>query len=84
MRTRGFTAFMLRAIQPPAAGRSVLRAARNVRRAAAAASQFTMFGAALVPPLWRQLMDRRLDAIAEAQRAGRHEPQDWVRAEHCR
>lgn len=48
------------------------------------ASYFTMFCVALVPPLWRLLMDRRLDAIAQALRAGRHELQDWVRAEHCR
>jgi alkane 1-monooxygenase len=32
------------------------------------ASYFTMFCVALVPPLWRYLMDRRLDALADAQR----------------
>jgi hypothetical protein len=32
------------------------------------ASYFTMFCVALVPPLWRYLMDRRLDALAETLR----------------
>lgn len=32
------------------------------------ASYFTMFCVALVPPLWRTLMDKRLDAVGEAHR----------------
>ena len=34
------------------------------------ASYFTMFCIALVPPLWRRLMDRRLDALAGARESG--------------
>ncbi len=34
------------------------------------ASYFTMFCVALVPPLWRRLMDRRLDTLARATRRG--------------
>jgi alkane 1-monooxygenase len=45
------------------------------------ASYFTMFCIALVPPLWRALMDRRLDALAEVRR-GR--PQEWLTAQSCR
>ena len=33
------------------------------------ASYFTMFRVALVPPLWRWLMDWRLDALDEAPQA---------------
>ena len=47
------------------------------------ASYFTMFCVALVPPLWRRLMDRRLDALAEARNAGGELPQ-WLRAMQCR
>ncbi len=46
------------------------------------ASYFTMFCVALVPPLWRSLMDRRLDALAEARQSG--EVPTWLRAERCR
>lgn len=48
------------------------------------ASYLTMFCVALVPPLWRLLMDRRLDALAEARRDPSHELPDWLRAERCR
>jgi len=48
------------------------------------ASYFTMFCVALLPPLWRFLMDRRLDALAQARRDPMHEPPDWLRAERCR
>lgn len=48
------------------------------------ASYFTMFCVALVPPLWRLLMDRRLDALAEAKQSGIRHSQDWLRAERCR
>lgn len=47
------------------------------------ASYFTMFCIALVPPLWRHLMDRRLDALAEARRQGAEVP-SWLRVESCR
>ena len=47
------------------------------------ASYFTMFCVALVPPLWRSLMDRRLDAAAEARRT-RAELPDWLRGQVCR
>lgn len=47
------------------------------------ASYFTMFCVALVPPLWRRLMDRRLDALAEAQR-GSARAMDWAFAQRCR
>ena len=47
------------------------------------ASYFTMFCVALVPPLWRALMDKRLDALSEArQRAG--EVGDWLHTHVCR
>ena len=48
------------------------------------ASYFTMFCVALVPPLWRLLMDRRLDALAEMRRARNFELSDCLRVEHCR
>ena len=48
------------------------------------ASYFTMFCVALVPPLWRMLMDRRLDALAEARHDPNRELPDWLRAERCR
>ena len=47
------------------------------------ASYFTMFCVALVPPLWRRLMDRRLDVLAETRRSGSELP-EWLRAAQCR
>lgn len=44
---------------------------------------FMMFCVALVPPLWRHLMDRCLDALAEARRQSAEVP-SWLRAESCR
>lgn len=46
------------------------------------ANYSTMFGVALVPPLWRMLMDKRLDALAEA--AARGEFSEELRTQHCR
>lgn len=46
------------------------------------ASYFTMFCVALVPPLWRRLMDPRLHALHEAQRSRRATP-EWLRVDHC-
>jgi hypothetical protein len=46
------------------------------------ANYFTMFWAALVPPLWWKLMDKRLDALAEA--AARGELAEELRAQYCR
>lgn len=48
------------------------------------ASYFTMFCVALVPPLWWMLMDKRLDALAEARRAGSRELPSELRGQHCR
>ncbi len=48
------------------------------------ANYFTMFCVALVPPLWRFLMDRRLNALAEARHHPTRELPDWMRAERCR
>ncbi len=48
------------------------------------ASYFTMFCVALVPPLWRLLIDCRLDALAEMRRARNFELSDCLRVEHCR
>lgn len=48
------------------------------------ASYFTMFCVVLVPPLWRLLMDRRLDALAELWRTRNFELSDWLRVERCR
>lgn len=48
------------------------------------ASYLTMFCVALVPALWRRLMDRRLDALAELRRGGAHELPQWLQAERCR
>jgi hypothetical protein len=48
------------------------------------ASYFTMFCVALVPPLWRLLMDSRLDALAQARRNADRELPEWLRAEQCR
>jgi alkane 1-monooxygenase len=45
------------------------------------ANYLTMFGVALVPPLWRMLMDKRLDALAEARERG--EVPGWLRAQSC-
>lgn len=47
------------------------------------ANYFTMFCVALVPPLWRFLMDPRLDALAKTRREGKQELPDWLRAERC-
>ena len=44
------------------------------------ASYFTMFCIALIPPLWRRLMDRRLDALADT----RADSAQWVYSQHCR
>jgi alkane 1-monooxygenase len=46
------------------------------------ASYFTMFCVALVPPLWRKLMDRRLDALAET--GAQAEARRWLYSQHCR
>jgi len=46
------------------------------------ASYFTMFCIALVPALWRTLMDKRLDALAEATASG--ELPEELRDAHCR
>lgn len=48
------------------------------------ASYFTMFCVALVPPLWRLLMDRRLDALVEARRNPSSGLPEWMRAADCR
>jgi alkane 1-monooxygenase len=48
------------------------------------ASYFTMFCVALVPPLWRRLMDRRLDAIFQERSNVTRELPEWLRAEQCR
>jgi alkane 1-monooxygenase len=48
------------------------------------ASYFTMFCVALVPPLWRWLMDHRLNAFDKARSDARRELPEWLRAEHCR
>ncbi len=52
------------------------------------ASYLTMFCLALVPPLWRALMDPRLDALAQARARGmamaRQELPEWLRAGQCR
>ncbi len=48
------------------------------------ASYFTMFCVALIPPLWRFLMDRRLDALAAARRDPNCELPYWLHAERCR
>jgi alkane 1-monooxygenase len=48
------------------------------------ASYFTMFCVALVPPLWRLLMDSRLDALAQARSEASRELPEWLRAEQCR
>lgn len=47
------------------------------------ASYFTMFCAALVPPLWRALMDKRLDALAK-ERGKAGEAPEWLREAVCR
>ena len=46
------------------------------------ANYVTMFWVALVPPLWRMLMDRRLDLLAEAEARG--ELDEQLQAQHCR
>ena len=46
------------------------------------ASYFTMFCVALVPPLWRALMDRRLDALQAAKRPA--DVPEWLRSQTCR
>ena len=48
------------------------------------ASYFTMFCVALVPPLWRRLMDKRLDALDAARGDPRAGLPDWLRAARCR
>ena len=48
------------------------------------ASYFTMFCVALIPPLWRMLMDRRLDALALARSNTSRDLPEWLRAEQCR
>jgi len=48
------------------------------------ASYFTMFCVALVPPLWRRLMDRRLDALFQERSNATRELPEWLRAEQCR
>jgi len=46
------------------------------------ASYFTMFCVALVPGLWRRVMDRRLDALSEARITGRELP-ERLKGAHC-
>lgn len=46
------------------------------------ANYITMFWVALIPPLWRMLMDGRLDALAEAKASGKLD--EGLRAQHCR
>jgi len=48
------------------------------------ASYLTMFCVALVPPLWRLLMDSRLDALDKARSNTSRELPEWLRAEQCR
>ncbi len=48
------------------------------------ANYFTMFCVALLPRLWRFLMDPRLDALAEALRDPKRELPGWLHAERCR
>jgi len=48
------------------------------------ASYFSMFCVALVPPLWRILMDPRLDALAQARSSVSRELPEWLRAEQRR
>jgi alkane 1-monooxygenase len=48
------------------------------------ASYFTMFCVAIVPPLWRLLMDPRLDALAQVRTNANRELPEWLRAEQCR
>jgi alkane 1-monooxygenase len=48
------------------------------------ANYITMFWVALVPPVWRMLMDKRLDVLAEARRAEKNELPSELRAQHCR
>ena len=47
-------------------------------------SYFTMFCIALVPPLWRGLMDRRLDALARARRDGNGDLPSVLGVQRCR
>ena len=48
------------------------------------ASYLTMFCVAIVPPLWRLLMDPRLDALAKARSNMNRDLPEWLRAEQCR
>jgi alkane 1-monooxygenase len=48
------------------------------------ASYFTMFCVALVPPLWRLLMDSRLDVLEQARSNASRELPEWLRAQQCR
>ena len=48
------------------------------------ASYFTMFCVALVPPLWRQLMHHRLDALAEARSRSDGAVPEWMYVHRCR
>ena len=48
------------------------------------ASYFTMFCIALVPPLWYWLMNRRLDAIAEARNGRSDRTADSLELQRCR
>ena len=47
------------------------------------ANYFAMFFVALVPPLWRRLIDPRLDALAEAQRTGSSDAARWLNTQSC-
>jgi len=44
------------------------------------ANYFTMFFVALTPPLWRRLMDRRLDALADARAESGN---SWLYTQRC-
>lgn len=48
------------------------------------ASYFTMFCVALIPPLWRRLMHRRLDALPATRSAGRADLARELSVQKCR
>ena len=48
------------------------------------ANYFTMFCVALLPSLWRYLMDRRLDALAEMLRNPDQQLRNWLSEARCR
>jgi alkane 1-monooxygenase len=48
------------------------------------ASYFTMFFAALIPPLWYRLIHPRLDAFNRMKAAGDQQIPEWMRIAQCR